>query len=166
MQALPPDLCALTASYLRHSYFNFGYAKEGDYFQTLAGNATHITREQSENLMKTFRNGVLHSVHGDSAVSMTQYDAHGCPYIYKWWYQYGVLHREGAPADIRTQDGRTTYEGWYVNGRLHREGNAPAVIMIYADVIKKEWWQNGALQRSRRESVPEYVEFWSGERKL
>jgi hypothetical protein len=57
----------------------------------------------------------------------------------RYYYNYGVLHRENGPA-IEWEDGTKI---WYLNGNLHRE-NGPAVE--YPDGVK-EWWVNGERHR-------------------
>ncbi len=54
----------------------------------------------------------------------------------KYWYQHGVLHRNG---DMPAFDSDRRKE-WYHYGKLHRDGNQPAIIF---DDGLVEYWVGG-----------------------
>jgi hypothetical protein len=65
------------------------------------------------------------------------------------WYHNGRLHRDGGPAIINNDNGKTTQK-WYRHGKQHRD-DGPATIMS----DRKEWWVNG--RRYRANDKPQVV---------
>ncbi len=60
----------------------------------------------------------------------------------KYWYHYGLLHRDGdLPAIEEINQGQTA---WYQYGRLHRDDDKPA--LIYGDG-SQYWYRHGKLHR-------------------
>ncbi len=66
----------------------------------------------------------------------------------KYWYHYGLLHRDGdLPAIEEINQGQTA---WYQYGRLHRDDDKPA--LIYGDG-SQYWYRHGKLHRDNGPAI-------------
>lgn len=73
------------------------------------------------------------------------------------WFQHGLKHRIGGPAEIRFG----VSEEWYNEGRLHRE-DGPAII-LYKFEIAKYWVVDGKIHNSIGKSPDKSRWFWHGD---
>jgi hypothetical protein len=89
-----------------------------------------------------FKNGVLHN---DTKPARVVYDVYE---IYKYWYQYGKIHRneKDLPALIvMDYEYREKLNTWYQNGVIERLNNKPALIEKnnYNNIVHEVYFKNG-----------------------
>lgn len=111
-------------------------------FLAISNAVTLFIRRDSDGNTVTPR-GHNHSVN-DQPSKIVKY-LHGDPARY--WYRFGLAHRELGPAIINS-----TGQRWCWGGRLHRDGG-PAVIGINGDL---EWYQRN--KRHRDNDLPAVIE--------
>ena len=105
------------------------------------------TWSPSKKILKTFKNGKLHSFYDEPSVHNSTVDKD-----YKIWHRHGKIHREVGPARIEGNEWQ-----YYKDGKLHRE-RGPAIVRWAnsGDRTHKTWYING---KKHREDGPALIRY-------